>query len=256
MLMPLNLYRHVPLAAALALLAGPAAAADIYPELPAPFETVSLRQIVDDCIYDPGTVSVRQEGAKIVVERHDRQCLQPGNLELVDIRLGAFPVGTYEVELRGAHDPEPGQRLRFEVLAPPEIAIAPPPPKPLSDYSGLWMNPEESGWGLSLHMGFGYTLFGTIYVYGPDHEPRWYTLHSGRWLSPTLWQGVVGRSRGTPWLAADLVFSAEHEDAGEATIDFRISPPEHDGPQGPKTATLTYSIDGTLITHPIEQRRF
>ena len=40
--------------------------------------------------------------------------------------------------------------------------------------AGLWIDPNESGWGLSLfHQGS--TVFGSLFVYGPDGQPRWYT---------------------------------------------------------------------------------
>jgi hypothetical protein len=40
--------------------------------------------------------------------------------------------------------------------------------------TGLWIDPNESGWGLSLfHQ--GNTVFGSLFVYGPDGQPRWYT---------------------------------------------------------------------------------
>ena len=41
----------------------------------------------------------------------------------------------------------------------------------------MWFNPAESGWGLNLiHQGD--TLFATLFVYGPDGQPRWYVASS------------------------------------------------------------------------------
>src|SRR6186713_2151075 len=43
--------------------------------------------------------------------------------------------------------------------------------------TGLWINPDESGWGLNLfHQGD--TLFGALFVYGTDGRPRWYVASS------------------------------------------------------------------------------
>jgi hypothetical protein len=40
--------------------------------------------------------------------------------------------------------------------------------------TGLWIDPNESGWGLNLfHQGGA--VFGSLFVYGPDGQPRWYT---------------------------------------------------------------------------------
>lgn len=255
--MPLKISRLVPLAA-LALAAGHASAVGRFvPEDPAPFESVSLRQTVDDCTFDAASVSVRQSGNRIVVERSERQCLLPGHPEVVDIRLGAFPAGEYEVELRLAHHAEPIGLLHFEVLPLPEIAVYPPPPKPISDYSGLWMNPNESGWGLSLHQGRAHALFGAIYVFGADRQPEWFTLHSGQWLSPTAWRGEVSRSRGTPWSSLTMDdFVAEHEVVGEATLDFRMRPATRSYAGSEGTATLIYSVDGVSFTRTITHQRF
>src|SRR5438270_8364175 len=45
------------------------------------------------------------------------------------------------------------------------------------DANDLWIVPEESGWGLNLfHQGD--TLFGSLFVYGPDGRARWYTASS------------------------------------------------------------------------------
>src|SRR3954466_9640271 len=40
--------------------------------------------------------------------------------------------------------------------------------------TGLWIDPNESGWGLNLfHQGA--TVWASLFVYGPDGQPRWYT---------------------------------------------------------------------------------
>ena len=40
--------------------------------------------------------------------------------------------------------------------------------------TGLWIDPSESGWGLNLfHQGA--TVWASLFVYGPDGQPRWYT---------------------------------------------------------------------------------
>jgi CubicO group peptidase (beta-lactamase class C family) len=58
----------------------------------------------------------------------------------------------------------------------------------LPNYSGLWWNPDQPGWGLSLaHQGD--TLFPTWYTYGADGRPTWYvggmlTLQDGSYRGP------------------------------------------------------------------------
>jgi len=54
--------------------------------------------------------------------------------------------------------------LAIPVLATPQHKRA----------GGLWIDPTQSGWGLNLfHQGS--TVFASLFVYGPDGQPRWYT---------------------------------------------------------------------------------
>jgi hypothetical protein len=247
--------RPLPLLLCASALALPAFAAlaqsRIVPADPSQFERVSLRQTVDDCQFSPANVRVSYERATIVVEQNPRNCFAPGNPEVVDIQLGAFPPGEYDVEVYHWRDLPPVERLRFRVDGLVEPAVFPPFPRPLADYSGIWMKADESGWGLSLHQGRLHTLFGAIYVFGDDQEPEWYTLQSGQWLSSTKWQGEVGHASGTPWSAASfLAASVQHRVVGEATLDFGMRPGRED------VATLTYTIDGTTVSKQIARVRF
>jgi len=90
----------------------------------------------------------------------------------VDILAGAFAAGTQQVNV--VVDPPFGLgpsrlwAITFHVVPPPEIAIFPRPPKPLTNYSGLWWNPGESGWGLSIQQSATSRIFAAWYVYDED----------------------------------------------------------------------------------------
>lgn len=43
-----------------------------------------------------------------------------------------------------------------------------------TDLSDIWWNPTESGWGMQM-VNTGTFVFATIYVYGPNGSPTWYT---------------------------------------------------------------------------------
>jgi hypothetical protein len=43
-----------------------------------------------------------------------------------------------------------------------------------TDYSDIWWNPAESGWGVNLAQS-GDFIFATFFVYGPDNAPIWYS---------------------------------------------------------------------------------
>lgn len=226
------------------------AQARVVPAEPTQFERVHLRQTVDSCVFAEDNVVVSHDGERIVVIQHPNACFAPGPPEVVDIQLGAFPPGDYQVEVRlGAHQ-EPIQRIAFTVHSIPRLAIVPTPPFPLADYSGIWWNPAESGWGLSLHQSATETLVGALYLFGDDQESRWFTLQNGRWESSTRWRGQVFRSRGAGWSASWDPAAVRHDPVGSVTLDFGMVPGRED------RAELNYSIDGRSVVKTISRLRF
>jgi hypothetical protein len=74
----------------------------------------------------------------------------------------------------------------------------------------LWIDPAESGWGLNIfHQGD--TLFASLFVYGADGQPKWYTgsaltaarrVHGGLVEASGPWFGGAfdpRRSRARSW---------------------------------------------------------
>lgn len=46
---------------------------------------------------------------------------------------------------------------------------------PLTNFTGLWWNPEESGWGLGVdHQGD--IVFSTVFTYDSSGKPTWYVM--------------------------------------------------------------------------------
>jgi hypothetical protein len=239
-----------PLALAALLLATAAHASTLVPSQPVAFEPVNLRMTVDGCVFVPESVRVRAVGNVLKVTQHQNNCLVPGPVEIADVRLGSLAVGEYRVEVYGNQDASgtPAETLTFAVHELAEIAVFPPPPRPITDYSGLWGDPAESGWGLSLHQSAANVLFGALFVYGADREAEWFTLQGGRWESATRWSATLYRTTG-PFFAAPvfdprLVLIAA---VGVATLDFHQVP----GTEG--RATFTYGIDGQAFTKAIRR---
>src|SRR4051794_3341309 len=52
------------------------------------------------------------------------------------------------------------------------------------DVTGLWYNPNESGWGMNVIQQSS-VLFITIFVYGPDGRPTWYVASDTRFVAGT-----------------------------------------------------------------------
>jgi hypothetical protein len=232
--------RSLKFAAAICALAAsvfsvPAAASTFLPAAPLPFELVNLRMTVDSCAFDPSTVFVINTGAAIQVRLRDRPCFAPGTPTEVDVRLGAFPVGLYTVEVAtlAGDIVSVRERLQFSVIPRAVIAIFPPPPFPLTDYTGLWYDPAQPGWGISIHQQPSDSLFAASFEYASG-QPTWYTFQSGQWTSPTVWQGTTYRTTFPPLVVQAL---------GAGTIDFAAPAPQG-APAGSKWARVTYPVAG------------
>jgi hypothetical protein len=239
--------------AASALPALPASASRIVPAQPSAFERVNLRLTTDSCAFVPASVSVRAEGNTIKVTQQLNQCFQAGTPGLADVQLGVLPPGQYRVEVYASTrtDVAPAETLSFTVTELAQIAIFPPPPRPLTNYTGMWWNPQESGWGLSINHGFANGVFGALFVYGANGQPEWYTLQGGQWTSSTRWTGQVYRTTGPYFAGPDfdprLVLV---QSAGTATLDFTQETGAED------RARFTYTVNGATFNKVITRMSF
>ena len=110
------------------------------------------------------------------------------------------------------------------------------------DWTDLWWNPSESGWGVNLVQSDAF-MFATFFVYGPSGQPTWYTAQM-TWDQPQLaFVGPLYTTTGTgvtfPWVPGN--FSARS--VGNAT--FR---PTQGGISVSYRGTLTYKFDDTGLT--------
>ncbi len=88
-----------------------------------------------------------------------------------------------------------------------------------SPYSGLWWNPSESGWGMSVSQ-HGAIIFAAMYTYDQLGQPTWYVMSNCRVTakscSDTLYKVSGGTAPTAPWNGAGKVVSA----AGSGTLSF------------------------------------
>ncbi|MCC6868384.1 MAG: hypothetical protein IT522_06130 [Burkholderiales bacterium] len=69
------------------------------------------------------------------------------------------------------------------------------------DYTDIWWNPNESGWGVNFIQASNF-IFATFFIYGTDQQPTWVTaqLTAG---SNNVWTGplyyTTGSFYGAPW---------------------------------------------------------
>lgn len=116
---------------------------------------------------------------------------------------------------------------------------------PTLNYSALWWNPSESGWGLSI-IQHDSRLFAAWYAYGADGSPQWLVMPAGVWTSPTSITGDIystaGPPSGQPFNTA-LVSSLK---VGTATIAFSAV----------DRAVLSYAVNGVAGTKAIQRQDF
>ena len=225
------------------------AASALVPAQPTSFETVNLRMPVDSCAFDPASVRVSQQSNVIRVTQLAGACSPPGATHVVDVRLGALPAGDYRVELYASTNTfvPPVEMLSFLVRDPVEVALFPPPPRPLTDYSGIWFDPRESGWGLSLHQSALHNVFGLLFVYDANRQPQWYSFQGGRWTNSTVWTASIYRTTGPALGTTFDPTQVSYATAGSVTVDFTQIP----GTEG--LARLTYTIGGIAATKTIQR---
>ena len=125
--------------------------------------------------------------------------------------------------------------------------------RPTVDYTDMWNDPDEPGWGISIRQklpagGTVDKLFAVWYTYDPraldpaspggtGFVPLWLVLLSddGTWSTPTTYTGKIYATVGTPfpqsWSppAHDIqpvgTFRFRFTDAGNGVFDYSIVPP-------------------------------
>lgn len=112
-----------------------------------------------------------------------------------------------------------------------------------TDQSDIWWVHTESGWGIQLVQNDN-TIFATLFVYGPDGQPTWYTATLSYQGSFT-WSGTLYKTTG-PW------FGTVPFDPAAVTItpvgSMSLNMPLIN--QG----TLIYAVNGVQVTKTIERQ--
>ena len=125
--------------------------------------------------------------------------------------------------------------------------VTPPPSTtPLFDYTDLWWNPSESGWGFNIIQHQTNVIFGVIYTYDAPNRPMWFVLPGGKWTSSSTFTGDLFRVSGKPGNLPFDAASVKAAQVGTATLLFN----------GANAATLTYSVDGVQVTKSIVRQPF
>jgi len=118
---------------------------------------------------------------------------------------------------------------------------------PAYDFTDLWWNSSESGWGLNLIQHPNGIIFAIWYTYDANGKMTWYHLPSGTWTDSMTYTGTLYAVAGpaftvNPFNAATVKRTA----VGSATLSFSSS----------SSGTWSYSVDGTSGSKPISRLPF
>ena len=109
------------------------------------------------------------------------------------------------------------------------------------NYTDMWWNPAESGWGINLNHQSD-TIFAALFTYAADNK--------GLWLVATALKQANGSYTGPLYRGVGAPFNAPFTPAnftqvGNLTLTF-----------GATTATLVYTVNGTSVTKTIQRQVF
>lgn len=123
----------------------------------------------------------------------------------------------------------------------------PQPAIPAFDYTDLWWNPAESGWGLNLIQHPSNKVFGVMYTYEAPNRATWFVLPDGAWSSPLVYSGALYRAAGptfnNPAFNPALVRVTQ---VGLATLTFTDR----------NNGTFAFTVDGVRVTKTITRQPF
>lgn len=112
------------------------------------------------------------------------------------------------------------------------------------DYTDIWYNPTESGWGVNVVQSDSF-IFATFFVYDPDRKPTWYTGQL-RW-DGSRFTGSLFLTQGSYYLAPWIPGQHSATQVGEASF----TPSDINA----YTATLSYQVNGVgSVTKSIQRQ--
>jgi hypothetical protein len=112
------------------------------------------------------------------------------------------------------------------------------------DYSDLWWNPNESGWGMAIAQQ-GSVMFLAWYVYDAAGKPVWYVA-SGCAVSGNGCSGALYRTTGPAFGPSFDSTRIQVFTAGTVTLTFNDA----------STGTLSYTVNGVSGTKAITRQLF
>ena len=212
----------------------------VTPANPASNDTVIVQKGFDN--EDVTRTQIAMSGDKITVTLACGSGFPEPPPGLVSQPIGRFPAGSYQVEVvsdcgaAGANS-----------LGVVPFTVAPRTPgQPIDDYSDIWWNPAESGWGLNIAQHGGGQLFATWFVYAADGSPTWYVVPGGHWIQASAFEGDIYRTTGPVVGATFDPAAVTRTKVGTADLVFGVN--------GQLIAIFT--IDGKQVVKTLQRQSF
>jgi hypothetical protein len=115
-----------------------------------------------------------------------------------------------------------------------------------TDYTGLWWNSSESGWGMNV-IQQEQVIFITLFIYGTGNAPTWYVgpatnFTTANTAGDRTYTGLLYATTGTPFATVPFIpSSVTVNQVGNVTFVGKA-----DG-----TATLSYTVNGATVNKNI-----
>lgn len=171
--------------------------------------------------------------------------LPPDRNATLDVDLGRFPAGKYVVVTGIADSGAPTVTNSFSVVER-HVFVPPFDTFPVVDYSDLWWNSRESGWGLTIAQHPSDRLVAVWYVYSQSGQAVWYTIQPGAWTSSTIYSGPVYKTTGPYFGGTFDPNKVGITQVGTATLNFTDA----------NTATFSYTVEGVSGSKSITRLPF
>lgn len=152
----------------------------------------------------------------------------------MDVILGKLPQGNYSVEalfldrLTGVLS-----SIGITQFAVSEDVVSRQAGYPAHDFTDLWWNPAESGWGISIHVKRA-AFFAAWFAYDSVGNPTWYSLSNGGWASPKKYTGEIYATHASPNSGLGPISDFGVVLVGNGTLEFA----DFD------RATFSFSVNG------------
>ena len=119
------------------------------------------------------------------------------------------------------------------------------------DPTGLWLDPAESGWGMSLAQQ-GDTVFATLFVYDDARRPAWYVAPSVRDDGRETFAAAEPVFVGTLYRTAGPVFSGAFDPHAVSATPVGDIQLQYAPGNGGKVLQLAYDLDGIHVVKTLQ----